>query len=325
MVVNFSHFNSILSIFKHFRTKQICISFLEKQRWADGVVCPYCGRKHTAKRKDGRHICLRCNRSFSVLVGTVFENTKLPLNKWFAAMYLLSAHPNGISSCQIARDINVTQKTAWYLLHKIRTLYEQDDTRLLSGEVECDEMYLGGRETNKHKSHKTIGTQGRSTKTKTPIFGMVEYKKTYLPNGKKQVDTFVRAMKVPDTKSETLLPIISNYVEQGSAITTDELSSYLGLGKEREFSHNVIKHSQDEYVVGNITTNHIEGFWGGLKRMVFATYHFVSRGYLQRYLDEACFRYNTRKLSVGERFSIMLAKSVGKCVYSQVRLIKHKE
>ena len=209
------------------------------------------------------------------------------------------------------------------MLQKIRTLYKQSDDIQLSGNVECDEMYLGGRETNKHKHRRIRGTQGRSTKTKAPIFGIIQYQRIDTPQGKKRVDTFVRAMQVEDTKAETLIPIIEHFVAAGSNITTDELSSYFTLGKKGIYAHRVIKHHDEEYVVGEVSTNRIEGFWGGFKRMVFATYHFVSRGYLQRYIDEACFRYNTRKMKVGERFMVLLSNSVGKCSYEQVKIRKY--
>lgn len=321
MMPNFNHFNSLLSIFSYFRTNKTCTNFLEKQRWADGVVCPYCGKKHAVKRGDGRYICLSCNKSFSVLVGTIFENTKLPLNKWFAAMYMEASNSNGASSVQIARDLQITQKTAWYMLQKIRTLYKQSDDMQMSGIIECDEKYLGGRETNKHKRHRISGTQGRSTKTKTPIFGMLEYKRVVTPAGRKEVNTFVRAMKVSDAKSETLIPIIRRFAKENSVIITDELSSYIKIEECNAYTHKVVKHKDAEYGKGELSTNRIEGFWACFSRMIFATYHYVSREYLQRYIDEACFRYNTRRMKVGERFKIMLLNSIGKCDYSQVRQV----
>lgn len=318
-MISFNHFDSLIAIFSYFRTQSKCIEFLEQQRWTDGVVCPYCGKKHAVKRGDGRYICLNCNKSFSVLVGTIFENTKLPLSKWFASMYMEASNSNGASSCQIARDIDVTQKTAWFMLQKIRTLYKQREDVILDGYVECDEMYLGGRETNKHKCKKIEKTQGRSIKTKTPIFGMVEFKYDYSDKGKRRVDTWVKAMKVANTQGDTLIPLIASNVSKGSMVVTDELSSYMRLN-ENGFEHRVIRHKNEEYGNGFISTNRIEGFWGGLKRMIFATYHYVSRNYLQRYLDEAVFRYNTRKMKVGERFGIMLSNSIGCCDYSQVKM-----
>ena len=177
-MIDFSKFNSLFSVMEHFTTDSVCKKAIAQSRWADGdVVCPYCGEHHCHLCKDNRYLCKGCNHKFNVTVGTIFENTKTSLRKWFIAMYLISSHKKGVSSHQIARDCEVTQKTAWYMLQKIRTLFAQDDSVALDGEIEADEMYLGGRETNKHESKRTAGTQGRSTKTKTPIFGMVEREK----------------------------------------------------------------------------------------------------------------------------------------------------
>ena len=217
-MVNFSKFNSLYSVAVYFSTEDKCRQAIIDSRWGVGdkqdVVCPYCGQHHCHKRADGRFCCSKCNKNFSEKVGTVFENTKIPLRKWFMAMYLISSHKKGISSHQLSRDIDVTQKTAWFILHKIRTLFAQDDTVALRGDVECDEAYIGGRERNKHEWKRTKGTQGRSTKTKTPVFGMVQ-------RGGKVV-----ALKCDKTDGATLLPIISQFVVEGSTIYTDELTSY---------------------------------------------------------------------------------------------------
>lgn len=198
MHIDFTQFDSLIQLVDFFSSEAICKQAIAHERWGDGAaVCPYCGCTHTYMTKEGRYICKDCAKRFSVTVGTVFENTKVPLRKWFMAMYLVSSHKKGVSSHQLSRDLKVTQKTAWFMLHKIRGLFSQSDATVLDGEVEMDEMYLGGRESNKHESKKVEGTQGRSTKTKTPIFGMLER------------DGKVVAMKVEDTKGSTLIPIIS--------------------------------------------------------------------------------------------------------------------
>jgi transposase-like protein len=225
------------------------------------------------------------------------------------AMYLISSHKKGISSHQLYRDLDVTQKTAWFILHKVRTLFAQYDTPALEGEIELDEMYLGGRETNKHQSKKTEGTQGRSTKTKTPIFGMV------------QRDGLVHALKVTDTKASTLLPIIKQFCKENAHFFTDELTSYACLNGAG-MKHSVIEHGKKEFSKDGITTNSIEGFWGHFKRMVFGTYHFVSKDYLQRYLDEAVYRYNTRKADESTRFADIFCKSIGIVSYMDVKVVK---
>ena len=308
-MINFARFNNIFDLTDYFDTEAKCRKAIFESRWEkNDVVCPFCGQHHCAKRTDGRFHCSHCKANFSVLVGTIFENTKISLRKWFIAMYLISSHKKGISSMQLSRDIHVTQKTAWYILHKVRTLYAQCDTPALDGEVEMDEMYLGGRETNKHESKRTENTQGRSTKTKTPIFGMVARK-----GG-------VRAVKVENTQAVTLMPIIKQFVADNAKVFTDELSSYKGLAKEG-YIHNVIRHGMGEYSVGNVTTNSIEGFWAHFKRSIFGTYHFVSKAYLQRYIDEAVYRYNTRKANEASRFADMFCKSLGNCYYRDVKMV----
>jgi transposase-like protein len=168
-MIDFSRFDSLFAMTNYFNNETICQKAIIESRWSDGdVVCPHCGKHHCKMSKNGRFHCTKCSHNFSCTVGTIFENTKVSLRKWFMAMYLISSHKKGISSHQLARDIDVTQKTAWYMLHKVRSLYAQDDSNAFSGEVECDEVYIGGKEKWKHQSMKTPNTQGRSTKTKTP-------------------------------------------------------------------------------------------------------------------------------------------------------------
>ena len=306
-MIDFTQFDSLLQVADYFTTNDICKQTIAEARWTDGeAVCPYCGKKHCKMGKDGRYLCKDCRRKFNVTVGTIFENTKLPLRKWFMAMYLISSHKKGVSSLQIMRDVNVTQKTAWFLLHKIRGLYGITDEIALDGEVEMDEMYLGGREANKHESKKTEGTQGRSTKTKTPIFGMI------------QRGGNVVAMKVDDTKGATIMPIVSQFVEQGTTTYTDEASIYNKLD-ENGYNHEFVNHKQREYVRANdIHTNGIEGFWAHFKRVIFSTYHMVSKDYLQRYIDEQMYRWNTRNMSASYRFEDMFKKAVKSFDYTDV-------
>lgn len=304
--IDFTMFDSLLSVADYFNTPKKCKQALTESRWGDDIVCPYCGKHHCKMSKTGRFHCTVCNHNFSSTVGTIFENTKISLRQWFLAMYLISSHKKGVSSHQLSRDIKVTQKTAWYMLQKIRSLYAQSDEEALSGTVECDEMYLGGAEKNKHEYKKTEGTQGRSTKTKKPIFGMIQRKGN------------VVAIAVKDTKTETLMPIIKQFVAENTVIYTDELSSYSRLSKEN-FAHGVVHHNDNEFVVGDIFTNTIEGFWSHFKKMVFGTYHYVSKKHLQRYIDEEVFRWNTRKMSESYRFNDMFAKAVSLCRYDNVK------
>ena len=145
-MIDFTNFKSLKSVIRHFNNEDICKQTLVEARWGGDVVCPHCGQHHCTKRKDGRYRCNHCKHNFSCTTGTIFQNTKLPLQKWFIAMYLISSHKKGVSSLQIMRDCEVTQKTAWFMLHKVRGLYGITDEVALDGEVEMDEMYLGGRE-----------------------------------------------------------------------------------------------------------------------------------------------------------------------------------
>ena len=309
-MIDFSQFDSLIDVANYFVDEDTCKQALIESRWGDDVVCPHCGHHHCVRRADGRFRCNKCKHNFSCTVGTIFEDTKLPLRKWFLAMYLITSHKKGVSSCQISRDIMVTQKTAWHMLHKIRTLLAQDDSETFCGVVECDEVYIGGKEKWKHKSMRTPHTQGRSTKTKTPVFGMME--RTTIINEKGEVEpmSYVHAFVVKDTTKSTLQPIIQQFVEEGTLVITDELSAYSGLDKIG-YDHEVVRHSEEEYADSNIFTNTIECFWSHFRRMITGCYHNVSDEHLQQYIDEAVYRWNTRKASESERFYDMFAKSIG--------------
>lgn len=305
--IGLDKFDSLFALVSHFKDNETCKEFLVSQRWKDGdVICPYCGTHHCKKRVDGRFRCHHCRRNFSVLVGTIFENTKISLVKWFIAMYHISSHKKGISSHQLARDLSITQKSAWYILHKVRTLFGQSNDTALANNVECDEAYIGGQEKYKHASKKTEGTQGRSLKTKTPIFGMAQRK------GK------VIAKKTANVQGKTLCGIINQFVKAGSRIFTDEYIGYNTL-VDSEYTHSVVNHGAKQFVDGDAHTNTIEGFWSQLKRTIFGIYHFVSAKYLQRYVDEAVFRYNTCKKNESDRFKTMFLKSIGIVRYDDVK------
>ena len=320
-MINFAKFDNIISLTSYFNSKEKCQQAIIESRWSDGdVVCPYCGHHHCAKRGDGRFRCNHCLKNFSCLVGTIFENTKLPLIKWFVAMYLISSHKKGISSHQLSRDINVTQASAWYMLQKIRLLYPQTDAEAFDGTVECDEVYIGGKEKWKHKSMRTPHTQGRSTLTKTPVFGMME--RSYIEDEKGDIVpmTYVHAFVVEKTDKATLTPIIKQFVAEGSMVVTDELNAYNGL-RGMGYDHAIVNHGAEEYAKGDIFTNSIEGFWSHFRRMITGCYHDVSDEHLQQYIDEAVYRWNTRKMDESERFAHMFAKSIGLIVrWSEVKL-----
>lgn len=307
-MLDFKKFNSVIAVINYFNSEKACKDALIEARWGSedtlDVVCPYCGQHHCVRRKDGRFRCNHCKRNFSVLVGTIFENTKLPLQKWFVAMYLVSSHKKGVSSWQLGRDLGIRQASAWYMLHKIRSLYAQDDSIALTGEVECDEAFFGGSVSNKHEDKKEAHSQGGATKQ--PIFGMIAR------NGR------VVAMKVDNCKKETLLPIIDQFVDKDAVLFTDEKNVYSHVFDETGITHMAINHSKKQYAKGNIYTNSIEGFWSHFNRMVIGIYHQISEAYLQRYIDEQCFRWNTRKEPESNRFAYMFNACIGKFTYADV-------
>ena len=320
-MIDFKKFNSVISLTSYFTSDAKCKQAIIESRWSDGdIVCPYCGGHHCVTRKDGKFRCKACGKNFSCLVGTIFENTKLPLIKWFLAMYFISSHKKGISSYQLARNIEVTQTTAWYMLQKVRLLYPQSDAEAFEGTVECDEVYIGGREKWKHQSMRTPNTQGRSTKTKTPVFGMME--RSTFENAKGEIEniTYVHAFVVENTNRATLQPIIQQFIAEGSRVITDELSAYNGLAT-LGYTHAVVAHGAEEYANGDVFTNSIEGFWSHFRRMIVGCYHDVSDEHLQSYIDEAVYRWNTRKMSESERFTHMFDKSIGLVItWSELRL-----
>lgn len=290
-------FNTLIDLLTYFESEQVCREYLELFRWPEQVTCPYkdCGHNKVFRFSNGTvYKCAKCRKQFSVKVGTIFHDSKIPLKKWYAAIYLITSHKKGISSIQLGKDIGVTQKTAWYMNHRVRHSLGWDiPEEKLSGIIEADEHFVGGKEGNKHKSKRTEGTQGRSTQTKTPVAGLV------------QRGGEVRVKKVSDTTGATLRKFVNENVERGSKLHTDEWWGYRGL--EKLFGHSFIKHNEKEYVKGDVHTNTMEGFWSLLSRGVMGIYHSWSNKHLQKYLDEFVFRYNTKHLNEGDRFNLMLS------------------
>jgi transposase-like protein len=295
---------SLLQAIRHFTDKDNCRKFMIAIRWADGVVkCPTCGSdKVVYLEKQDRYKCYgkHPRAQFSLKVGTIFEDSPLGLDKWLPAAWLVINCKNGISSYELHRDLQVTQKTAWFMLHRVRLAMQTGTFNTpLSGEVEVDETFIGGKARNMHKNKREEKIQGRGVTGKVIVMGMLER------GGK------VRAKVVSKRNKKTLQAEIRENVEAGSEIFSDELLSYWGL--EKDFVHQIINHAK-EYVRGNVHTNGMENFWSLLKRGLNGTYISVEPFHLFRYLDEQMFRFNYRHLNDGERFEAVLKQIVGRRV-----------
>ncbi len=267
---------------RQFPNDAACLEHLKEQRFPGGIAyCGTCKRERKHYRITGRPVysCDHCGTQISPMAGTIFEHSSTSLRLWYYAMYLMASTRCGISAKQIQRETGVTYKTAWRMFRQIRSLLSETDMQLEGSAVEIDEMYYGGR----RKSGGGRKLRGDDDKLKVPVLGMVERK------GR------IRAVTVPNTKSATLLETVREYVLPKAVIFTDEHRSYEGIGNMREgYQHRRINHSAKVYVMGEVHTNTIEGFWSLVKRGIGGVYHSVSDKFLQSYLDEYSFRYNRR-------------------------------
>lgn len=289
-------FKNLIEATTYFSDRQKCIDYLTNIRWNGNVKCPHCDHEkvYELKGANKRYKCAGCRKQFSAIKGTIFENSPISLQKWFIAVYILTSHKKGISSVQLAKDLGVTQKTAWFMAQRIRfALQTQSFTYSKDAIVEADETYVGGKNRFRHADKKVKNAQGRSLKDKTPVFGLVER------NGR------IVAMTVKQTSKAAIQPIIAKHVPEGGNIMTDEWKAYIGLSQK--YNHQIVKHADGQYVNGLAHTNTIEGFWSLLKRGIVGIYHQVSSKHLDKYVDEFEFRYNTRDMKEFDRFENMLS------------------
>jgi len=286
-------FNSIIELLKAFPDEQSCIDHLEILRWDGYVISPFDATSKVYKCKGNKYKCKNTGKYFNVKTNTLFDSTKIPLQKWFLAIWLVTSHKKGISSLQLSRDLDVTQKTAWFMLQRIRRCFDIENNNDLDNDVEVDETYVGGKNKNRHKNKKIKGNQGRSAKDKTPVVGMVER------GGK------INARIVDNVQAHTLTRGVVACVKRSANLYTDEWVGYNGVA--RLYKHAMVNHGAGEFVNGDAHTNTLEGFWSLLKRGIIGIYHFVSRKHLQAYVDEFVFRYNTRDNTEGGRVNFLLA------------------
>lgn len=296
-------FKSLIELFDTFKTEEQCREYLIQQRWNGKPVCPHCGYAEKAYKIEGgkRFKCgnKECHKKYSVTVGTFFENSNIPLRTWFAAMYLITAHKKGISSAQLARDLNIHQKSAWFMLHRIRGMVASQAPEMLKEEVQVDETFVGGKDKSRDSSKK----KGYNDE-KAMVFGALE------------TGGNVRTKVLLDVTGSSLKGDVREIVHPGSIMVSDDARGYKALNNE--FPHVVVNHSAGEYVNGVFHTNGVENFWSLFKRGIIGIYHQVSHKHLQAYADEFAYRYNTRKVNDQERLATGLTHTQGRLKYKDL-------
>jgi transposase-like protein len=292
---------TLQSAIAHFADPQNAFEYAVAFRWPDGkVTCPRCGKaKHSFIKKRRIWFCYECRKQYTVKVGTVMEDSPIGFDKWMAAYWMLVNCKNGVSSMEIHRALGITQKSAWFMLQRLRlALHDDFYGSKLGGEVEVDESFIGGKARNMHVSERKRRITGTGTKDKTAVMGILER------GGK------IRTTVVPSRKKRVLQDEVRKHVTAGAALYSDALKSYEGLAGD--YAHQVIDHAV-QYVDGRVHTNGLENFWSLLKRGIAGTYVSVEPFHLFRYLDEQTFRYNNRKyLNDGQRFALAMAQVAGK-------------
>lgn len=300
-------FNSLKAVFKEFPDDATALSHFEAIHWKHGAFCPYCKGQRIMHFSNAKtHKCSECRKKFSIRTGTIFEDTKLGMHIWFAAIWLLLNSPKGIASTQLALDLEITQKSAWFVLHRLRYASRtRSFARPLAGHIEADEAMFGGRESNKplrKRNPKNVNTVG-----KTVVLGMVER------------DGEARAYVIPNLKGKTLKGEVRKNVEPGSTVITDEHNSYFGLAQA--YVHERVNHKRNEYARGSIHANSVEGMWSLFKRQYHGTHHWISPEHMNAYLAEMCYRFNRRAMQCSLRVDDLLGRVAGRLIYKA--LISH--
>ncbi len=290
---------TLLEAIRYFEDQDVATDFVARLRWPEGPVCPSCeGKDHSYLKTRRLWKCKACKRQFSVKVGTIFEDSPIPLDKWLASIWMVANAKNGISSHELARSIGLTQKSAWFVLHRVRLAMQTKTFDRITGEIEVDETFIGGKAQFMHSARRkrAMARPGQHG-GKTAVMGL------FNRNGD------VRTVIVPDTTGPTLQARVREHVEPGAAVYSDAWRSYRRLGAE--YDHQTVDHAE-RYVNGRVHTNGLENFWSLLKRSLKGTYVSVEPFHLFRYLDEQVFRFNARKDNDLGRFVTVAGRISGR-------------
>jgi transposase-like protein len=292
--------SGLIGAIRHYSNPLTCVEEVASVKWPGGKpICPRCSSKKASFLKTRlMWKCLACKKQYSVKVGTIFEDSAIGLDKWLCAMWMLANCKNGISSYEVARALEVTQKTAWFMLQRIRYAMHHGTINKMSGRVEADETFIGGAARFMHKHRRDEKIRGRGPMGKEIVFGLLERK-----TGRVHIE------HVETRSKHDLTAVVKKHVRKGAEVITDELLSYDALNSD--YAHKVINHAE-QYVDGHVHTNRMENFWSLLKRSIKGTYVSVEPFHLFRYLDEQSFRYNERHDTDAERFHKVLGSVAGK-------------
>lgn len=299
-----AQFKNIFELIKLFPSEKTCHQYLAARRWETGVInCPHCDHEEVYVFSDGiRYKCTKCKLKFTAKTGTFMDSSKLATIKWIYAMYLI-LHKKGISSIQLGKDLGVSQKTAWFMLHRIRlALGNENDDEMLEGTVEIDETFVGGKSRFKHKDKRPKYNPGREFPDKVPVIGLLQRKQ--INSRGDVIPARVRTFAIDNVQMLTITKAVRKHVKLGSNVMGDGFIGYRVL--QKTYNVGSVDHSSGYYVNGDIHTNTIEGFWSQFKKGIKSTYHKMTRKHLNKYANEFAFKYNYKDLSLQDQIDTII-------------------